>query len=91
MPRPVEVSTDECTALHVYIDEDLFVGEIRPATSVRIKGVSGTSAVEGTCSIEFTFNNEIGIKHKIVFKNTIITKFTYAFNIYLQVIQGYGR
>ena len=66
MPRPVEVVIDKCAALHVYIDEDLFVGEIRPVTSVRIKGVSGTSAVEGTCVIKFTFNNDMVIKHKSV-------------------------
>ena len=72
---PVEVTIDKCTALHVYINEDLFVGDIRSAISVRIKGVSGTSAVKGACAIKLTFNNDMGINHKIVLKNPIITKF----------------
>ena len=62
---------DNCATFHVCKDKYLFIGDIREAPNIRVKGTSRTSKAVGSWGIKFHITDEEGKSTEIILKNDI--------------------
>ena len=69
--KPATFGTDNCATHHICYQRDLFASISEPATSIGVRGVSGSSTAEGIGTVKFRLKDDNKKTHDITLKNVI--------------------